>query len=199
MGVPYTPQQTVATPGGIALIASSTLTRPSNTTAYAQYDLVANSTTAASVVATELPSAVRNNEGIRIEGLTLRKSSTTLTNASFRVYLFNSNPGTFTVGDNAAFNSSGALGIPTVSGLIGYFDVVMTQSGTAGAVGFGASTPETRWLESLALEPRCILSLRLVRRILQRLPRRSLLSLGVSGHELASPHCHPLQGCGRPL
>jgi len=26
-----------------------------------------------------------------------------------------------------------------VSGLIGYFDVVMTQSGTAGAVGFGAS------------------------------------------------------------
>ena len=72
-------------------------------------------------------------------GLTLRKSSTTLTNASFRVYLFNSNPGTFTVGDNAAFNLSGALGIPTVSGLIGYFDVVMTQSGTAGAVGFGAS------------------------------------------------------------
>ena len=139
MGVPYTPQQTVATPGGIALIASSTLTRPSDTTAYAQYDLVANSTTAASVVATELPSAVRNNEGIRIEGLTLRKSSTTLTNANFRVYLFNSNPGTFTVGDNAAFNSSGALGIPTVSGLIGYFDVVMTQSGTAGAVGFGAS------------------------------------------------------------
>ena len=29
-----------------------------------------------------------------------------------------------------------------MSGLIGYFDVVMTQSGTAGAVGFGASNTD---------------------------------------------------------
>lgn len=130
------------TPGGIQRITSQTLTRPADTNAYAQYDLVANSTTAGSVVATEIKNAVRHQnpqEALRIEGLRLRKSSTTLTSASFRVYLFNADPGTFTVGDNAAFNTSGALGIPAVTGLIGYFDVTMTQSGTAGAVGFGVS------------------------------------------------------------
>lgn len=130
------------TPLGIQRITSATLTRPSDTTAYAQYDLVANSTTAGSVTPIEIKNAVRNvnpQEALRIEGLTLYKSGTSLTSASFRVYILNADPGTFTVGDNARFNTSGALGIPVVSGLLGYFDVTMSFSGTAGAVGFGVS------------------------------------------------------------
>lgn len=128
------------TPLGLQRVASLTLTRPANTTAYASGYLVANSTTAGSVVATEIPNSTRfTNESLRIEGLTLRKSSTTLTNASFRVYILQAQPASFSVGDGAAFDTSGALGISSVSGIVGYFDVTMSLSGTAGAVGWGTS------------------------------------------------------------
>jgi len=142
---PESPHQTSfsVTPGGIQRITSETLTRPADTTAYAQYDLVANSTTAGSVVATEIKNAVRRRtpqEALRIEQIRLRKSGTSLTNASFRVYILQAQPGSFSVGDNAQLNTSGALGIDTIVPVVGWFDVVMDRSATAGAQGIGVSS-----------------------------------------------------------
>ena len=136
MGVPYTPQQTVATPGGIATIHATTMTRPADTTAYTAGDLVANSTTAGSVTGLVFPGAVRNNEGVRIERLRLRKSGTSLTNASFRVYICRALP-TLSVGDNAQLNNSGVMAIDNIQYVIGWFDVTMDRSATVGARGTG--------------------------------------------------------------
>ena len=136
MGVPYPPQQSVYTPGGIATIASATMTRPADTTAYAAGDLVANSTTAGSVTGLVFSAAVRLNENYRIEALRLRKSDPSLTNASFRVYICRALP-TLTVGDNGAFNASGVLALDSIQHVIEWFDVTMARSGVAGAFGRG--------------------------------------------------------------
>lgn len=136
MGVPYTPQQLVATPGGIATIHANTMTRPADTTAYAAGDLVANSTTAGQVTGLVFPLAVRNNEAIRVERVRLRKSGTSLTNASFRVYLCRALPA-LSVGDNGVFNSSSALAVDNIQYIIGWFDITMDRSGTVGARGTG--------------------------------------------------------------
>jgi hypothetical protein len=126
----------VNTPGGIATVSAS-VTRPADTTAYASGDLVANSTTAGSVVPLTFSSAVREGgEAVRIERVRLRKTGTSLTNASFRVYIFRGSP-TVSVGDNAALNSSSVLSVSDVADLVGWVDITMDRSGTAGAVGRG--------------------------------------------------------------
>jgi hypothetical protein len=123
--------------GGLQAVASNTMTRPADTTAYASGDLVANSTTAGSVTGMVFPNAVRFDlECARFERIRLRKSSATLTNASFRVYLFTALP-TLSVGDNAAFNSSSVLAVDDMDKLVGWFDVTMDRSGAAGARGTG--------------------------------------------------------------
>lgn len=123
--------------GGLQAVPSNTMTRPADTTAYTSGDLVANSTTAGSVTGMVFPNAVRLDlESARFERLRLRKSSATLTNASFRVYLFTALP-TLSVGDNAAFNSSSVLAVDDMDKLIGWFDVTMDRSGAAGARGSG--------------------------------------------------------------
>jgi hypothetical protein len=77
-------------------------TRPANTTAYASGDLVANDTTAASVV--PLSWGIEGMQGCSgiIRGVRFYKSSTTVTAASFRVHLFTASPGVPTNGDNGA-------------------------------------------------------------------------------------------------
>ena len=147
MGVPYTPQSTTYTPGGIATIASATMTRPANTTTYAAGDLVANSTTAGSVTGLVFSNAVRLNENYRIEGLRLRKSDPSLTNASFRIYICRALP-TLSVGDNGVFNSSGVLAIDSIQHVIEWVDVTMTRSATSGA--FGRGTPSNSGVVSLS-------------------------------------------------
>lgn len=125
------------TPLGLATIAAQPLIRPADTTAYAAGDLVANSTTAASVTGLVFLNAVRlPDEAIRIERLRLRKSGTSLTNASFRVYICRALP-TLSVGDNGAFNNSSVLAVDDVQHIVGWFDVTMDRSGTAGARGAG--------------------------------------------------------------
>jgi len=123
--------------GGLQAVSATTMTRPADTTAYASGDLVANSTTAGSVTGMVFPNAVRLDlECARFERIRLRKSSATLTNASFRVYLFTALP-TLSVGDNGAFNASSVLAVDDMDKLIGWFDVTMDRSGAAGARGSG--------------------------------------------------------------
>ncbi len=108
---------------------SASFARPADTTVYASGDLVANSTTAGSVVAMPLSAgrvATGTGQLLRAQ---LRKSSTGLTNASFRVHLFSAAP-TIAAGDNAALSVTGAT-------YLGALDVTMDRAFTDGALGIG--------------------------------------------------------------
>ncbi len=119
---------------------SANFTRPADTTAYAAGDLVANSTTAGSVVPLTFTNAVRTaGDCVRIERVRIEKSNTSLTNASFRLHLFEASP-TPTVGDNGVFNNAGVLASNNVLNYVGAFAVTMTNSGSDGAAGFGVPT-----------------------------------------------------------
>lgn len=115
--------------GGSTVVATQSFPRPADTTAYASGDLVANSTTAGSVVPMALPVArVSGGSGI-VRRLRLRKTGTSLTNAQFRVHLFNAAPGAFANGDNGAFSVAG------VANYIGRADITLDQAFTDGAFG----------------------------------------------------------------
>jgi hypothetical protein len=79
--------------------ATATFTRPADTTAYAANDLVANSTTAGSVVPMTLNFS--HNNGVWFRSAVLRKSAATTTNANFRMWFLSALP-TVTNGDNGA-------------------------------------------------------------------------------------------------
>jgi hypothetical protein len=120
--------------GGRSALPSGNFTRPNDTTAYASGDLVANSTTAGSV--TPIALAVgRGTTGAAITGmirrLKLRKSGTSVTNASFRVHLYNATSITFANGDNGAWSTN------KVANHIGSFDITMDLAFTDGASGIG--------------------------------------------------------------
>lgn len=116
---------------------SANFTRPADTTAYAAGDLVANSTSSGSVVPLSFTNAVRSaGDCVRIERVRIEKSGTSLTNASFRLHLFEASP-TPTVGDNGVFNNAGVLASNNVLNYVGAFPVTMTNSGSDGATGFG--------------------------------------------------------------
>lgn len=118
----------------------ATFTRPADTTAYAAGDLVANSTTAGSVIPLSFTNAVRTTgDCLRIERVRVEKSGSSLTNAAFRLHLFESSP-TTTVGDNGVFNSAGALATNNVLNHAGTFPVTMSWSGSDGAMGIGVPT-----------------------------------------------------------
>lgn len=94
--------------------------RPANTTAYAANDLVANSTTAGSVVPMSFNVVALGAQGA-VRGIRLFKDSETTTAASFTVHLFTAAP-VVSNGDNGAFavttvaNYLGATGIDMSSG-----------------------------------------------------------------------------------
>lgn len=118
----------------------ASFTRPADTTAYAVGDLVANSTTAGSVVPLSFANAVRSaGDCVRIERVRIEKSGTSLTNASFRLHLFEASP-TPTVGDNGVFNNAGALATNNVLNMAGTFPVTLIWSGSDGAAGIGVPT-----------------------------------------------------------
>jgi len=117
--------------GGNVANPSANFTRPADTTAYASGDLVANSTTAGSVVSMELTIArIAAGSGM-LRRCKLHKSGTSVTNASFRVHFYRAAPSTITNGDNGAFSTSG------VADYIGAMDVTMDRAFTDGAAGFG--------------------------------------------------------------
>jgi hypothetical protein len=136
----FSEQVSAVTPGGFKDISVS-FTRPADTTAYAQYDLVGPSTSAASAVVT-LANAVRAaGEAMRVEKVALRCSDPLLKGKQIRVHIWRTAP-TLSVGDNGAFNASdaGALAVADIAGYCGSVDITFDKAGTAGAKGFGVTT-----------------------------------------------------------
>ncbi len=116
-------------------VSSASFTRPADTTAYASGDLVANSTTVGSVVPLTIPS--QPGRTIQIRRLRLRKSSVGVTNAQFRVHLFNALPVAATNGDNGAISMTGA------AGYLHQVDLTIAQALTDGAAVSAAAEVNT--------------------------------------------------------
>ena len=134
----------VRTPGGITVLAGS-FTRPADTTAYAANDLVGPTTNAADAsLATEILNAVSvDGDAFRIERVRLRKSSISLTNASFRIHIWRALPSFTGIGDNGAQGALTALVCASMDYHVDYIDVTMdrassTASGYAQGVGIPA-------------------------------------------------------------
>lgn len=116
---------------GVTVRVSANFTRPADTTAYASGDTVANSTTAGSVTPLTFSNVVRTaGGGGMVRRVKLRKSGTSITNASFRLYLFSATQ-TSAAGDNAA------LSLPGIADYLGSFEIVMDRAFTDGACGIG--------------------------------------------------------------
>jgi len=119
--------------------ATASFTRPADVTAYAFGELVANSTTAGSVVPLTIIAARANDiSGQVIRGVLL-KSGAVLTGALFRVHLFNVSP-TVTNGDNAVFMPA------NLTNWLGALDVTIATAATSGSGGvalpvLGSSIP----------------------------------------------------------
>lgn len=116
--------------GGHTARPSANFTRPGDTTAYAIGDLVANSTTAGSVTPMQFSVGRIDSGSGMMRRVRLRKSGTSITNASFRLHLYAASP-TPSNGDNGAWLSDG------VAGYIGSFDVTCDKVFTDGASGNG--------------------------------------------------------------
>ena len=114
------------------IVTGSTTTRPADTVPYTAADVIANSTTAGSVTYPTIAAARGNDVAGTVLRLRLKKSGTTLTNAIFRVHLYNAQP-SVTNGDNGVW-------LTTTAGYVGAFDVTMTQSFSDGAMGIGTPT-----------------------------------------------------------
>jgi len=102
-------------------------TRPADTTAYADGDLIANSTTAGSVTPLTFTTSRVVGQGT-ISAIRMYKSGPTATNFNVTLYLFTASP-TVTNGDN------GALAVSTALYHIGSIDCDCTTGGLAGTVG----------------------------------------------------------------
>jgi hypothetical protein len=90
----------------INIVTSQTITRPSDTTAYAAGDLIANSTTAGSVTPFRLyiPRGLGKNLVIKAAGVT-KSDETDVANSAFRLWFFASSP-TVANGDNGALSAN---------------------------------------------------------------------------------------------
>lgn len=109
----------------IRRITSQTITRPANTTAYADTDLVANNTTAGSVTPFTWDDKANTAQMRLVSGM-LVKSTNTTANGSFRLWLFDRSK-EVTNGDN------GTIAPTTMTGFLGTLSGSATLGGTAGA------------------------------------------------------------------
>ena len=106
----------------VSHISAPTFTRPADTTAYADGDLVANSTTAGSV--TPLVFKIPNKRSCIVRGASVQKSDgTDVSGALFTVHLYRTSP-TVTNGDNGALATDAAnkIGILSVGQQIAHSD-----------------------------------------------------------------------------
>ena len=113
----------------IVIVPTSAFIRPNNITAYASGQLVANSTTAGSVVPLTFVVRPNDNIGSVVRRVRMRKSTAGVSGSSFRVHLYNTLP-TVTNGD-------GGVWLSTTSGYIGSFDVTIDKAFSDGAGGAG--------------------------------------------------------------
>ncbi len=109
--------------------ARATFTRPANTTAYAQGDLVANHATAGSVVPLALSLARGVGAAGTIVKVGLAKSGIDPTNAQFRVHFFREAPAVAN-GDNGAISANGVA-----KGHIGSVDLTIATVHSDGVSG----------------------------------------------------------------
>lgn len=123
---------------GPSTALSASFTRPANTTAYASGDLVANSTTAGSVVTMSFGRVPTS--GLWLRKIELRKSDPDVTSASFRLWLTTDSAVTFTNGDNGALSiASSTLAIGDV---IASFDITVDRSlPGSGDIGYATFDP----------------------------------------------------------
>lgn len=116
--------------------ASSTITRPADTTPYTSGDLVANSTTAGSVVNLQFTTLARVSGGSGlIVGAQIQKSTNGVTSAAFRLHLFNTAPTYTSAGDNSAISS---VVVASAKGYLGYVDITAMVAFSDVAWGSGA-------------------------------------------------------------
>ena len=111
---------------------SASFTRPADTTQYAANDLIANSTTACSVIPMSFP--IGNTPGqFRLTRVRIYKSGTGVTTANFRLHLYDALP-VIAAGDNAAWSTDSAahwLGNIDMASMLAFTD---GAAGTASAV-----------------------------------------------------------------
>lgn len=118
--------------GDIIVTPGATFTRPANTTPYASGQLVANNTTAGSVVALSWATAARIATGnFRVTRVRMALSSKSITNTSFRVHLFQA-LSTVANGDGATFTPS------TLANEFCELDVTIGLAGSDVSQGYGA-------------------------------------------------------------
>jgi hypothetical protein len=125
---------------------TSVLTRPADTSAYAQNDLIASSTTAASVVVPSVQGArAANHQGTIIRVRLNTNITTGFSAATFTVRLWSAAP-TYTNGDNGAYAvATGA------AGWLASFSVTLEQQAD-GAYGAGVPTVGNGALFSLPID-----------------------------------------------
>jgi hypothetical protein len=115
---------------GFTTRPTATVTRPADTTAYASGDLVANSTTAGSVTPMSFTVSRGTATGGMVRRCRIRTSSTSITNATFRLHLYAASP-TCTNGDNGAWLTDNA------TNYVGSLDVTIDKAFSDGAAGNG--------------------------------------------------------------
>lgn len=93
---------------------TASFTRPANVTAYAAGNLVANSTTAASVVAMKFPVDACQGRG-KVRRAEITKSNTSLTNAQFQLHLYSIAPTGIANGDGGAWSTNKAGWVGSLS------------------------------------------------------------------------------------
>lgn len=113
-----------------AVTSTASFTRPNDTTAYAANDLVANSTTAGSVVPMTFRFPTGHGTGLHLRAVKIQKSGTTATNGNFHLRLYASSP-TCANGDNGAWSTS-------LSGYLGKIDPAIVEAFTDGSAVVGA-------------------------------------------------------------
>lgn len=116
-----------------AAVLAASFTRPNDGNIYASGDLVANSTSAGSVVPLAFTNAtVAAGTAALLRAVRIRKSGTGTTGATFRLHLFSTSP-TSSAGDNAAFATTGS------ANMIARFEIEVSQAYADGANGRGKS------------------------------------------------------------
>jgi hypothetical protein len=117
----------------------ASFTRPNDATPYTIGDLVANSTTAGSVVPMSFALGNAFGQGqFRLTRVRLAKTSVGTANSTFRVHFHSASP-TYAVGDNAARST-------TLSGWLGAIDVPVMTAFSDGAAATGAATAGSEFL-----------------------------------------------------
>jgi hypothetical protein len=125
--------------GGHIAVASANFTRPADTNAYAVGDLIANSTTAGSVVPLSLAVSRASDKTGMVRRLRLKTNDTAWANATVRVHLFKNTP-TLSVGDNAVFS-----GGTTESEYLGYADITLDRHFSDAEKGTGIPATGSEW------------------------------------------------------